>query len=143
VILAEKRSFYRVHLNEDRRVDIKLEILTEGEETSRVRSREKGVITTIGGNGLGFYLPEGRSLLLNTDTRLQLKLKLQPEDEELRLLAKVRVRLRRPKARVIFFGVQFIDIDSDIRYKQSVDRILRFVAEEQRRHLAQRRHLNQ
>jgi len=142
IILAEKRSFYRVHLNEDRPIEIKLEILAdEEEETGRVRSREKAIITTIGGNGLGFYLPEGRSLLLNVDTRLRLKFRLQPEEEELRLLGNIRFRLRRSKVREVFFGVQFNDIDSDIKYKQSVDRILRFVADEQRRHLSQRIHL--
>jgi hypothetical protein len=141
IVLAEKRNFYRVRLEEDRRVEIKLEILSEDDEAIRVRSREKGIITTVGGNGLGFYLPEGRSLLLNVDTRLRLRFRLQPDEEELKLLATIRFRLRRPKIREIFFGVQFIGIDSDIKYKQSVDRVLRFVAEEQRRHLSQRIHL--
>ena len=138
VILAEKRNYYRVQLSEDDPIEVKLEILAEVEEAGRVRSREKGIITTIGGNGLGFYLPEGRSLLLNVNTRVRLRFRLQADEEELRLLANIRFRVRRPKVREVFFGVQFTDVDSDIKYKQSVDRVLRFVAEEQRRHLSQR-----
>ena len=92
---------------------------------------------------MGFRIIEGRSLFLNTGTRVQVKFRLNPQDEELCMLAHIRFRLRRPNAREVFFGLQFIEIDSDIKYKKNADKILRFVAEEQRRHLAKHTHQNQ
>lgn len=144
ISIEEKRSFYRVYPDEERPIKIKLAILADEEgQVDRIRSREKGILTSIAGEGLGFRIPEGKSLLLHAGTRVQIKFRLHPEDDELRLVAKICFRLRKPKGREVFFGVQFIDIDSDIAYKRSVDRILRFVAEEQRRYLAERTHLNQ
>jgi c-di-GMP-binding flagellar brake protein YcgR len=144
ISIDEKRSFYRVQFDEDRAIEVKLGILADEKgESQRIRAREKGTITTIGGNGLGFRMPEGKSLLLNAGTRVQLKLRLAPGEKELKLLAVVRFRHRRPNAREVFFGVEFLDIDTDIKYKQSVNRILRFIAEEQRRYLASRSHLNE
>lgn len=144
ISIADKRRFYRVYPDTDEPIEVKLAVLADEEEQNdRIRSREKAKLTSIAGEGLGFRMPEGRSLMLHAGTRVRLKLRLRPEDDELRLIARICFRLRKPKEREVLFGVQFIDIDSDIEYKRSVDRILRFVAEEQRRYLAERTHLNQ
>jgi hypothetical protein len=39
----------------------------------------------------------------------------------------------------IFSGVQFVEVDSDVNFKRSVDRILHFVAEQQRISLGNRK----
>ena len=133
-----KRGFYRLIIADDTpSPELKIAVLAE-DEAKRIRSRERGIITDIGGGGLGFRMHEGKSLLLGLGTRLLLQFRLHPEGDRMSIMARVCFSLRRPDVREVFFGAQFIDVDSDIEYKRSVDMILRFIAEEQRRSLSGR-----
>lgn len=107
-----------------------------------MRSREKGLLTDLGGGGLGFRIPEGRSLLIGVGTRLSLSFRLPADDEQIKVLGRICFSLRRPELREAFFGVQFTELDSDVEYKRNVDRILRFVAERQRQSLSNRIRIN-
>jgi c-di-GMP-binding flagellar brake protein YcgR len=138
VFSGGKRGFYRLLVEDTEEINVRVGILADSEEgAGRVRWREKGIITDIGGGGLGFRIAEGKSLLIGPDTRLMLRFKLRP-DEEIRLLGKVCFSLRQSELREAFFGVQFIDLDSDLEYKQNVDKILHYVAEKQRLNLGER-----
>jgi len=138
VVVEGKRSFYRVTFDYTHKLVAKLAILADDESGgTRVRGREKVVLTDLGGGGLGFRISEGKSLLLNPGTRVLLTFSLGSE-EEIKLRGRICFSLRQPELREAFFGVQFIDIESDIAYKRSVDSILHFVAEEQRRNLGER-----
>jgi c-di-GMP-binding flagellar brake protein YcgR len=138
VFSGGRRGFYRLLADEVETIEVRLGILADKEEgAGRVRWREKGALTDIGGGGLGFRIAEGKTLLLGPDTRLMLRFTLRP-DEEIRLLGKVCFSLRQSERREAFFGVQFIDLDSDLEYKRGVDRILHYVAEKQRLSLGER-----
>ncbi len=138
VLSDTKRSFYRVSVGGDEPIEIKLGIFADEEGgTNRIRWREKAAVTDIGGGGLGFKIPGGKSLLLSPGTRLTLRFRLRPEDEEIKLRGRVCFSLRQSEHREAYFGVQFIDIDSDIEFKQNVNKVLYFVAEEQRRSLGE------
>lgn len=135
---GENRNFYRVILS-DVSIELAVSIFAEKQgQPRRIRAREKATLTDIGGGGLGFRIPEGKSLLLNPDTRVLLTFRLPGEDEPVRLLGRICFSIRKREQRVAFFGVQFTDLDSDIEYKRNIDRILRFVAELQRRTLRSR-----
>ncbi|NQU08945.1 MAG: flagellar brake protein [Candidatus Abyssubacteria bacterium] len=138
VLSGGKRGFYRVTLDDAAPKTVRLAILAEEiEGKKRIRWRERGVMTDIGGGGLGFCISEGKSLLISPGAHLLLRFRLRPEGKELRLLGRVCFSLRQPELREAFFGVQFIDVDSEMEYKQAVDEILRFVAEEQRRNISE------
>jgi c-di-GMP-binding flagellar brake protein YcgR len=138
VFSGGKRGFYRLAIDGAEAIEVRLGILANDEGGSnRVRWREKAVMTDIGGGGLGFRISEGKSLLLSPGTRLLLRFKLRPEDEEIKLMGRICFSLRQPELREAFFGVQFIDLDSNIEYKQHVDRVLHYVADEQRRSLGE------
>ncbi len=140
---GEKRSFYRIFVADTPPIELNLGVLTEKKEgPRRIRSREKGFLTDLGGGGLGFRIPEGRSLLLGVGTRLSLSFRLPAEEEQIKVLGRICFSLRRPELREVFFGVQFTELDSDVEYKRSVDRILRFVAERQRQSLSNRIRIN-
>jgi c-di-GMP-binding flagellar brake protein YcgR len=134
-----RRNFYRIPLSESKPIEISLSILAETKNgKSRVRSREKGIMTDIGGGGLGFRIPEGRSLLLGVDTRLKIQFSLPDDGEQVKLFGRICFSLRRNELREAYFGVQFLDVDAQVEYRQNVDRILRFVAEKQRQSLSER-----
>ncbi|RJP21139.1 MAG: flagellar brake protein [Candidatus Abyssobacteria bacterium SURF_5] len=127
------RSFYRLSIPRSRSLEVMVGIYTgKRGKQQRIRSREKAYMTDIGGGGMGFRIAEGRSLLLGVDTRLSLSFRLSEEDQPIRLLGKIGFYLRRRDVREVFFGVQFIEVDSDIAYKRNIDKILRYVAEQQR-----------
>ncbi len=135
----ETRSYYRLRMRDVRPVELTLGILAkEKGENRRVRSREKGILTDLGGGGLGFRIPEGRSLLLVVGARVFLSFRLPSDNEHIRILGRICFSVRRPELREVFFGVQFIEVDSDIEYKRSVDKILHFVAAQQRQGLGKR-----
>jgi c-di-GMP-binding flagellar brake protein YcgR len=135
---GEKRNFYRVILS-DIPIELGVSVFAEKEgRARRIRAREKAILTDIGGGGLGFRIPEGKSLLLDPDKRLFLTFRLPREDEPLRLLGRICFSIRRRELREAFFGVQFTDVDSELEYKRDIDRILRFVAEIQRQALSAR-----
>jgi len=137
------RSFYRLAIPDSTPMELSLGILAKQKgKPQRIRAREKAVITDIGGGGLGFRISEGRSLLLGVDTRLSLSFRFPDDDEPLRLLGRICFYLRRRDLREIFFGVQFTEVDSDLDYKRSIDRILRYVAEKQRMLLKNRISIN-
>jgi c-di-GMP-binding flagellar brake protein YcgR len=139
VVRDGKRGFYRLLKDRAEAMEVRLGILADDEAgDGRIRWREKAIVTDIGGGGLGFRISEGKSLFLRPDTWLYLRFRLRPEDEEIELLGRICFSLRQPELREAFFGVQFIELDSDIKYKQHVDRILHYVAEEQRRNLGER-----
>ena len=139
-VLAEaKRGFYRVAIDAAEPIELRLGILAEDQDGGgRIRWRERGTLTDVGGGGLGFRISEGKSLLISPATRLLLRFKLDPEDEEIKLMGRVCFSLRQPELREAFFGVQFIDVESDVEYKRNIDRILHFVAETQRLSLGER-----
>lgn len=140
---GEKRSFYRIFVADTPPIELNLGVLAEEEGgPRRIRSREKGLLTDLGGGGLGFRMPEGKSLLLSVGTRLSLSFRLPADDAEIKLLGRICFSLRRPELREVFFGVQFTELDFDVEYKRSVDRILRFVAERQRQDLSNRIRIN-
>jgi len=130
---GEKRSFYRVSVTNQAPREVKLAILAGDERGKRIRARAKGSLTDIGGGGLGFRMPEGKSLLLGLGTRVRMSFQIPSDDEVVTLLGRICFSLRLPKAREAFFGVQFIEVDSEIEYKKGIDRILRYIAEQQRR----------
>ncbi len=134
-----RRGFYRVMVGEAENIHVNVGILADSDEkgAGRVRWREKAAITDIGGGGLGFKIAEGKSLFLGPDTRVALQFTLK-EDKEIRLLGRVCFSLRQSELREAFFGVQYVDIDSDLEYKRNIDRVLRFVAEKQRLSLGER-----
>jgi len=135
---SERRSFYRIVVTESPPIELKIGIFTETGKSRRIRSRVKGIITDIAGGGLGFCMSEGKSLLLAIGTRLLISFRLPDDEQEIKILGRICFTLRRSEVRQAFFGVQFMEIDSDIEYKQSVDKILRFVAERQRRMIKER-----
>ena len=138
VLSGGRRGFYRMFVDETEIIELSVGILADGKKgAGRVRWREKGILTDIGGGGLGFRIAEGKSLLIGPGTRLMLRFKLRP-DGRIRLLGKVCFSLRQPELREAFFGVQFVDLDSDLEYKRSVDKILYYVAEKQRLNLEER-----
>lgn len=140
---GEKRSFYRIFVADTSPIKLDLGVLSKEEGGSRrIRSREKGLLTDLGGGGLGFRIAEGRSLLLGVGARLSLSFRLPGEDERIKVLGRICFSLRRPEVREVFFGVQFTELESDVEYKRSVDRILRFVAEWQRQNLSNRIRIN-
>jgi c-di-GMP-binding flagellar brake protein YcgR len=139
VFSAGKRGFYRHPIDSAEIIEVRLAILaSDGGDSKRIRWREKAALTDIGGGGLGFRISEGRSLLLSPGTRLLLTFKLGPEEEEIILLGRICFSLRQPKLRQAFFGVQFIEVESEIEYKQNVDKVLHYVAYMQRRSLGER-----
>lgn len=134
------RSYYRITVEDTPSTEVRLGILADDEgAATRVRWRERGVLTDVGGGGLGFRILEGRSLIIRPGTRLTLRFRLREDDEEIKLVGRVCFSIRRPDIRRAFFGVQFIDVESEIEYKQDIDRILHFVAEVQRHSLDERR----
>jgi len=138
-----KRGFYRIPLG-TAPSEVALSILAKGKSgKDRVRSREKGTLTDIGGGGLGFRMPEGKSLLLSPGTRLLLQFPLPGDNDQIKLPGRICFSLRRPELREAFFGVQFTDVDTKIEYKQDVDKILHFVAEQQRQLMRERADTNQ
>ncbi len=139
MLSSGKRGFYRLLVGETEVVEVKIGILADHSEVGagRVRWREKATLTDIGGGGLGFRLAEGNSLFIGPDKRLTLKFTLPP-DEEIRLLGRVCFSLRQSKRREAYFGVQFVDLDSDLEYKRNIDRVLSYVAEKQRLSLGER-----
>lgn len=133
---ADKRNFYRIPVGD---IELSLGIFAQTRgRRDRIRAREKALLTDLGGGGLGFRIQEGKSLLLDTGSRLLLSFRLPNDDEPVRLLGRICFNIRRPELREAFFGVQFVDIDSDLEYKTGVDRILRFVAKHQRKNLGGR-----
>jgi c-di-GMP-binding flagellar brake protein YcgR len=139
IVADGQRSYFRIVVPQEAAIELRLAILAEDEEgEGRVRGREKALITDLGGGGLGFCIAEGRSLLINSDTLLLLKFRLRGVEQDIRLLGRICFSLRQPERREAFFGVQFVDVESELEYKRSVDRILHFVAEEQRRRLTER-----
>jgi c-di-GMP-binding flagellar brake protein YcgR len=137
------RSFYRLAIPGSTPLELSLGVFAKQKgKPQRIRAREKAIITDIGGGGLGFRIPEGRSLLLGVDTRLSLNFHFPDDEEPMRLLGRICFYLRRKDLREVFFGVQFIEVDSGIDYKRSVDRILRYVAEKQRMLLKNRINVN-
>lgn len=142
VFSGSKRGFYRLIMSEVDPIEARLGILADDEGGSgRVRSRAKAVLTDLGGGGLGFRIAEGKSLFIGPGTHLLVGFKLPPE-QKIRLKGRVCFSLRQPELREAFFGVQFVDLESNIGYKQDVDKILHFVAETQRRSLGARRGRN-
>ncbi len=139
ISIGKIRSFYRLPIPEKNRMEVSLGIYSQTKNKSRrVRARENAVLTDIGGGGLGFRIAEGRSLLMGVDTRLFLSFCLPGDEESIKLVGRICFYLRRKDLREVFFGVQFIDIESDILYKRNVDKILRYVAEQQRLSLSYR-----
>jgi c-di-GMP-binding flagellar brake protein YcgR len=133
------RSFYRLPIPHSQRLELSIGIYARQRgKIRRIRSREKAYITDIGGGGLGFRIAEGRSLLLSVHTRLFLSFRLPDDEDAIRLIGRICFSLRRTELREMFFGVQFVETDSDVQYKKNVDRILRFVAEQQRLGLSNR-----
>jgi len=140
----EKRSFYRFRIGDSQPVEINLGIFAkEKGKNRRIRSREKGLLTDLGGGGLGFRISEGRSLLLVVGARVFLSFRLPLDDEHIRVLGRICFSVRRPELREVFLGVQFIEVDSDIEYKRSVDKILHFVTKQQRQSPGNRISVNQ
>jgi len=139
ILSGGKRAFYRVPVDDSESMEIKLGIFADDESgTSRIRGREKGILTDIGGGGLGFRIPEGKSLLISPGKRLSLRFRLRGDEGEISLVGRVCFSMRLSERREAYFGVQFVDIETDIEYKQNVDRILHFIAAEQRRALGER-----
>ena len=138
VSFSERRSFYRIVVTESPPIELKIGVLAEEGKPRRVRSRVKGILTDIAGGGLGFCMSEGKSLLLAIGTRLLISFRLPDDEQETKVVGRICFSLRRSELRQAFFGVQFMEIDSDIEYKKGVDKILRFVAEQQRRMLSER-----
>ncbi|MBI4830461.1 MAG: flagellar brake protein [Candidatus Lindowbacteria bacterium] len=135
----ERRGFYRVFLNHNSPVAVNLGVLAAGlGQPSRVRAREKGTLTDIGGGGLGFRLSDGKSLLLGVGVCVLLSFKLPGSDDQINLVGRICFSLRRSDLRQVFFGVQFVSVDSEVDSKRAVDRILRFTAERQRESLNKR-----
>jgi c-di-GMP-binding flagellar brake protein YcgR len=135
-----KREYFRIPVDANPPIPVKLAIMARGtRRPGRIRARETGILTDIGGGGIGFCVPEGRSLMLDLGTRVTVEFSLPSDDEEpIYLMSRVCFCLRKAKEREVLFGVQFIDVDSDVEYKRGVNRILKYVAEEQRRSLRQR-----
>jgi len=140
VSIRERRGFYRLLVTDLPPIEITMGVFSGEGTRRRIRSREKGVMTDLGGGGLGFRISEGKSLLLALGTRLSLSFQLPDDEQEIKIIGRTCFSLRRSELREIFFGVQFVETESNIEYKQSIDKILRFVAERQRRMLKERIH---
>lgn len=133
------RSFYRLPIPDSNRIELSLGIYAkQGARVRRIRAREKAFLTDLGGGGLGFRIPEGRSLLLSVDAHVFLSFRLPEDEEPIRLIGRVCFSLRKREMREMFFGVQFVETESDVQYKKNINRILRFVAEQQRLILSNR-----
>jgi c-di-GMP-binding flagellar brake protein YcgR len=136
---SERRGFYRVFVNHGSPIPVTLGVLADrNSPASRVRSREKALLTDVGGGGLGFRLSEGKSLLLSVGVHVLISFKLPEKGEQVNLMGRVCFSLRRPDLREVFFGVQFVSVDSEVEYKRGVDSILRFAATRQRESLSKR-----
>ncbi|MBI5118591.1 flagellar brake domain-containing protein [Candidatus Poribacteria bacterium] len=135
----ERRGFYRVFVNHGSPIPVSLGVLADRNgPASRVRTREKGFLTDIGGGGLGFRVAEGKSLLLSVGVHVLISFKLPENGQKINLMGRVCFSLRRTDLREVFFGVQFVSVDSEVEYKQGVDSILRFAATRQRESLSKR-----
>lgn len=135
----ELRGYYRLSLSDASPIEVKISIFSEEEsKPRRVRAREKGILSDVGGGGLGFRIPEGRSLLLGVGRLLSLSFLLDSEEEPAKLLGRICFSLRHPELREVFYGVQFVETEASIKYKQAIDRILRYIAQSQREKLQNR-----